>query len=160
MSIAKQKVQTFEQDNLTECALDVANACLSRTGAAISSGDVQALAECFALPHTLQTFDGVNVLRTVADIERVFDGLRRHLVRKSVTQTIRNCLSAEFDGIDRIKFTHETRFMNGVQLVQDPFPCLSTLVRLDGYWLIRDTTYAVVNESNHVDALMGRRATT
>lgn len=120
------------------------------------SGSFDAFAQCFALPHRVETFEGINILNSLDDIEAVFIGVRRHLVGKSVTEVVRNCLSAEFDGADRVKFSHETRMMNGMRLVQESFPCLSIVERIDGRWLLTSSSYAIVNAPQHVSALMGR----
>ena len=137
-------------------ARDIANALLSRTGAALMSGDVNSFAECFHLPTTIETFEGQNVLKDFQDLKTVFEGVRRHLIRKSVTEMIRNILSADFDGEATVHTTHETRLMNGNRLVQEPYPCFSVVRRFGNDWKAISSSYAIVNEPRHVNTLLGK----
>jgi len=49
-----------------------------------------------------------------------------------VTDIVRKCMSADFDGPDTVKAMHVTHLMSGSQRIKDPFPSFSVLERQDG----------------------------
>lgn len=127
---------------------------LDRSGRAYLSGDFDAFADCFALPHTVSTFESVRVIPDTAALLDVFHAMRRFFESRQVTDIVRPCILADFTDPDTIRATHETRLLAGSMLVQRPSVALSTIKRFGESWRVVDGQYAIPDSTAQVAALM------
>jgi hypothetical protein len=128
---------------------------LARTGEAYMTGDFDKFASCFALPHTIDTFEERRLIATTDDLRALFNTVRASFCRKNVTDLVRRCVAASFRDPDTIEATHETRLLSGTRLIQPAYPCLSTLIRTDAGWLVASGQYAVTDALTQRDAAKG-----
>lgn len=139
----------YQIEDLTparEAAVDIATRVLDQTGRATMQGDFVAYKTLFDLPQVVRTFDGTKTLETTEDLYQVFRDIRTRFASLGVTDLVRRVIAAEFQDASTIMTTHETRLMNGTQLLQDTFPTHSILRCRDGVWTVGTATYAVDNE--------------
>lgn len=146
----------MSQDMSRSEAMRIHQDLLDRTGAALINGHFQDFLECFALPHQLDTFQGKRVLSTAEEFQEVFEAMRLKNRRSGIDQLVRNCIEAEFKGPDIVEATHESRALAGNELKEGPYPCFSILRRVDGYWRVASSAYAVDGQGHVGRALMGR----
>lgn len=134
-----------------DAAMALASEFLKRTGDAIDSGDFDAFADCFALPHELGASDGTRMIETREELKTLFDGVRARVRSEGITMMSRHCVAATFRTPDLLVTTHETRLLAGHVLVEEPYVSLSTARRgADGVWRIEASAYVV-----GVDSRMG-----
>lgn len=131
---------------------------LEITGAFMMAGDFERFADNFDLPQHMETFEGQRLVTTREEFRVIFDAVRTYYQVNGVTHLVRHCISAEFKSEDCISATHETRVLNGVRLVQKPFPAYSTLLRIDGRWKVKSCIYAIEDAPDHNRALIKPRA--
>lgn len=124
-------------------AKEVSEMLLKQTGDALLSNDFALFAQCFHLPHTIETGDNKRVLKTFAEMRAVFDSVVGDYARKRVTDLVRITEVAEFRSDTRIEAAHMTHMMSGDQRVTDPFPCFSVLEFIDDCWRSTASQYAV-----------------
>lgn len=123
-------------------ALNVAEYLLSETERALLQRDFRTFATCYALPLVIETYAGTETISTTKSLRRSFDTVCRHLDSENVTVLDRRCIAAEYTAPDEVHFAHETRMLNGSQIVRDPYPAFS-VVRLQGNaWRVVRSTYA------------------
>lgn len=130
-------------------AREIAEYLLNRSGRALMSGDFPLFASCFALPQTMETFEGRRLISTRDDLLSVFEGVRAHLAREGVTEMARHCVAAAFIDAETISATHETRLIRGDQLIQRPYPVLSVVRRQNDLWQVGNTIYAIADAPSH-----------
>lgn len=128
---------------------------LSVTGQALMRADFAGFAPCFLLPQELATFEGSRRLDSEDDLRSVFDGVIRHFRLSGVTDLVRQCQSAEFDGPDTVQAMHQSWLLAGDRLVQPSYPSFSILRRTRGVWKIAFSQYAIADAPAHVAALTG-----
>ena len=133
---------------------------LNRSGHAYMTGDVNGFLSCFVLPHTISTFEAVNVITTEDGLRDVFHAMRRYLQSNGLTDLVRRCIRADFTEHDKVKAAHETRFLAGNRLFQGPSLGLSTIRLIDGAWRVSDAQYAIQDAPEHVNALIRPRPDT
>lgn len=119
---------------------------LQVTGDALISGDFDAFASIFDLPHNITTFEGNVVLKTPQDLRQTFDSIRNQFRQNRITSIVRQCISAQFDGAKRIKATHTTRLLAGAQQIGETSMGYSILTLKSGRWLGVASQYAVAEE--------------
>ncbi|MEO9650933.1 MAG: hypothetical protein ABJ360_23920 [Roseobacter sp.] len=138
----------------TETAHEISQRVLDATGHALLCGDVKSFVTFFNLPMEIQTYEGQTLIQTVDGIRKVYQSVRNHYQKIGVTDMVRHCVAASHLDSKTILTTHETRLLNGVVMVQKPFPAMSTL-RLEGiHWRITSTSYAIEDCDDHNLALM------
>ena len=130
---------------------------LDRSGRAYLTGDFDAFAECFALPHRITAFEGTIDLPDLAALQEVFLSLRDYFADNRLTDIVRTCIDAAYVDADTIRATHESRYLSGARLIQRPAVGLSTIRRLDGVWRVVDGQYAIQDADDHVRALLRPR---
>ncbi|MFK7765543.1 MAG: hypothetical protein AB8B62_19935 [Roseobacter sp.] len=139
-------------------AHEVSEYLLEKTGRAILRNEVEAILPYFLVPAEIQTFDGRRILRTRADICRLFDAVSAHYHAIGVTDMARHCVEASFTDPKTVVAMHETRLITGSLIKRDPFPTLSVL-KLDGQqWKIASCSYAIKDQEEHNSALMSAGA--
>lgn len=138
-----------------EDAVAIAAELLEITGAALHSGDSDAFADCFHLPNTLATMDGLCLLETVEDVRNAFRKARAHYAEIGLARLDRRIVAALFDGADQVRNCFVTRFLdgNGHEL-RPSVASLGRAARIDGRWLITGTQYAVHKDSDQGRALL------
>ena len=137
-------------------AEEIAEDLLYRTGKPISCGDYHGIEECFILPQTVETLEGMRVLRGKADLWAIFETVRNYYREHGVVNCARTILDAKFRTDRLIDSIHVTRLMRaGGELFRAPFPVYSTL-RLDddGKWRIKQSNYAILDSRAHSKALL------
>lgn len=113
------------------------------TGDALLSGDFDAFASIFDLPHHISTFEGSRTLRTQDDLRHTFDAVHMHCVHHQVTSVVRECISAEFDEHGQIKSAHTTRLLVGAQQLGQTSMAYGVLRLKGARWLTTASQYAV-----------------
>lgn len=124
-------------------AVAISDALLDSTGVAINTRDFALFSKAFSLPHAVTTFDEKRVIETIEELETVFHANCDYLAAKRVTDIVRKCMSADFDGPETVKAMHITHLMSGTQRVKDPYPGFSVITRTDGIWRVAKSDYAV-----------------
>jgi hypothetical protein len=145
----------FEDQDQIESAHKIAGFLLEQTGNALVSGDFEKFVKYFHLPQEMETFEGLNLVSTPAELRKVFDAIRLMFQREGITQLVRHIVEARYTDENTIKSTHETRLLNGTTLVQQPFPTFSTLSRREG-WQVKSAQYAIADSPQYNAALLGR----
>ena len=131
---------------------------LTLTGGALLGNNFSLFAQCFHLPHTIETGDNKCVLRTLTDLRAIFDSVVDYYAFKRVTDLVRITEVAEFRSETRIEATHITHMMSGDQRVLDPYPCYSVLEFIDDRWQTTSSQYAVDKTTTVGRALAQRDA--
>ena len=121
------------------------------------TGDFDAFAACFALPHRITTFEGTLIVPDLAGLHDISLSMRDYFAANHLTDIVRPCIDAAFVDNDTITATHESRYLSGNRLIQRPAVCLSTIRRLDGVWRVVEGQYAIQDADSHVRALMRPR---
>lgn len=124
-------------------AVAISDALLVTTGEAMMARDFAKFFPAFSLPHLITTFDAQRLITTKEEFEFVFNANCDFFVEKQVTDIVRKCMSADFDGPDTVKAMHVTHLMSGDRRIKDPFPSFSVLERQDGVWRVCKSDYAV-----------------
>lgn len=143
-----------------ESAKDISQFLLDRTGYGLLTENFDLFAGCFGLPTEIHTYDGRQVLTTKAQLREVYDRVRTFYLCHNVTHLIRECTEAQFCDDTSLKAVHETRLLSGTRSVKDPYAALSFLRRIDGYWKIVRSDYAVSDPITLVAALTSDLKTT
>ena len=128
---------------------------LEVTGRGLMSGDFALFAPCFLLPQDIATYEGSRTVTTHEELRAVFDGVRAHFRTQGVTDMVRECVAAEFQGPDTIQATHQSWLLSGGRLVQPSYPAFSILRRVQGIWKVAFSQYAIADAPGHVAALTG-----
>lgn len=123
-------------------AKDVSEFMLEVTRAAYFNGDEEAFVSRFLLPQELGTFDGNRMIRTRKELADLYHGMRANFQMRGVTDLVRVCISAHFDGPDTVLATHVSYLMSGRKLLVEPFPTNGVLRRINGRWMISNAQYA------------------
>lgn len=135
-------------------AVAISDALLDSTGAAIIARDFSRFAPAFSLPHFVTTFDAKHLIETVEELETVFVSNCNYYAEMRVTDMVRKCMSADFDGPDTVKAMHITHLMAGNNRVKDPYPGFSVITRTDGVWRVSKSDYAVGRDGSLTQALL------
>jgi len=147
-------LMTLKSDLSNPEAVAISDGLLAITGQALMSRDFPTFFKSFSLPHLITTFDAKRILRTEEDLEFVFDANCDYFAEKQLTDIVRKCMSADFDGPDTVKAMHVTHLMSGSQRIKDPFPSFSVLERQDGVWRVCKSDYAVNADYSLTTALL------
>lgn len=140
---------------MPDIARDIAETLLDTTADALLSGDFDAFAACFSLPHTLETFDGAVVLATRDDLRARFDNVRTYFRSNHVTDIVRHVMEASWIDDASFQYSHQTRLLAGSVLVQAPYPCISVVRHHDDHWKVSSSQYAIADAPPHNTALLG-----
>lgn len=135
-------------------AQDISQFYLDRSAGAMMAGDFETFLSCFTIPHTIVTFEAKQVLSNLEEFREVFDRVRENNQRMGVTQMVRNCIEACFEGEDTVLATHVSRMLNGDQLVMEPYPCFSRLIRVQNGWKVAHSEYALPRLNSDVPTLI------
>ncbi|MFQ6549714.1 hypothetical protein AADZ90_017320 [Aestuariibius sp. 2305UL40-4] len=132
---------------------------LDRMGAAYESGDFDDYCEVIEWPFTLATFDHTITMRTRSDLRVMFDAFRKRLEQIGVTQFVRTCLAAQFQGPERIEGTHVSSCLRGGIYIEDPFPVTSIMKLRGDLWKAASSQNALPDPSlfNQVMVEAGRK---
>lgn len=132
--------------NPDEDPIKIAQNILDITGTALLKGDFQTFMKCFSLPQRLETFEGLRVMTTEAEMEATFNELYRHLQNNGIVDSVRLCKEAEFRDADTIALMHETRLLSKMKQIHSSYPAMSEMKRVDGVWKLSSGTYAIADD--------------
>ncbi len=118
-----------------------------KTGDALVSGDFDSFAECFAIPHKMESFAGTIYVNSREDLEKLFFDVCHQLQRIGTEKIERRCLEVLEKTPEELLVTHESRYLIGDQLLQEPVIAYSRVVLEDGVWKIADGMYAFDKDS-------------
>lgn len=138
-----------------ETARQIAEDLLTRTGAALLSGDYPAFAACFLRPVTTETFAGQRIVQTQAEHRAMFDEVVEYYRMNNVSDLVRQVISAEFQEDRMIFSTHTARCLSGSQILSHSTNCLSRIRFSDGLWRIDMMRYASENAARFDAAITG-----
>lgn len=139
-------------------AKEIAEHLLSITGKALMSGDFDDFASVFHLPHRMTTDEESHTLQSLAELEVVFRNVRERHAQQGISTLKRHVEAAEFTSQDRISTTHLTTFFRGEERVGPSTPTLSTLIRIEGHWLVSEAIYGGTGDLDHSRSLSPTRA--
>ena len=122
------------------------------------TGGFAKFSSCFILPKEMETFEGRRVINTLAELEEVFDDVRRYYQSIGMTRMERRIVDSEFRNSTTIVSTHNSRLYAEDQLIQQPFDVLSVIELVEGAWRIRHSEYAITDSNAHNHALVGQDA--
>ncbi|WP_299933453.1 nuclear transport factor 2 family protein [uncultured Pelagimonas sp.] len=128
---------------------------LETTGEALMEGCFATFSACFTLPQIIETFEKKRVVTSYTEWKGIFDDVRSYHRQLGVTQLVRTCLEVKVLSDEELRCTHETRLMNGNQLLSRPFPVLSNMRRLDDGWKVTGSSYAIPDSLGYTRALTG-----
>lgn len=146
-------MQQFDPNLAAE---DIADNLLYRTGLALSHGQLDDVPDCFILPQSMETLEGVRIVREPEDVRQVFASVRRYFEQNGIKDVARAVVEAEFLSGDVIQSTHASRLLKqDGTTVRAPYPVLSRIKRCDdGQWRIASSTYAIIDSREHNEALL------
>lgn len=143
-------------DKGASSAREIAENLIQTTRQALVEDRFDLFLECFVLPMRLETFEATREVATEDDLRNVFRAVRTLYASIGVTDIDQRCIEAAFAGPDQISFTHETRLLAGQQLLQEPYPVLTDALRTADGWKMTGSSFAIVDDAKHINALMGR----
>lgn len=117
------------------------------------SSDFKAFAQCFSVPHVIDTPDKKAVLKTYDELRILFEKVVKEYKDSNVTNMIRYCELAEFRGPFKIEATHCCHVMSGDQRVMEPYFGFSVIEFIDERWQLTSTQY-VADQQTSVGRLL------
>ncbi len=139
-------------------ARDVSEYLLKVTADALMQQDFESFAAVFGLPQTLTTENREIRLVTRDDLEATFQKMCQHFQSLGVTELRRTCEAAAFDGPDRVTATHTSYVIANGEPVLPPYPVFSVLGRIDGFWKIMQSEYALRDDDPQAKAMSPLKA--
>lgn len=121
----------------------IAQELLEQTADALIKKDFDAFAQYIRIPHVIETPDHKTTLKTRVALQEVFTHVVQDHADRNVTQLVRSCEVAEFQGAFKIEAVHITHMMSGNWRVIEPFPTLMLLEFIEGRWQATKSQYAV-----------------
>ncbi|MBO6601828.1 MAG: hypothetical protein JJ938_06740 [Roseicyclus sp.] len=112
-------------------------AVLDKLSRAIMSGDDALFLENIAAPHYVETASEKIVIATLDDARDKFHIWSLTLRSGGITDYLRTCEEARFEGPDRIIGLHGSRLMRGSEEAMPSFPSSLDLENIDGVWKVR-----------------------
>lgn len=137
---------TVTEDQTAWEPLQVLEYTLKVSGNAILSGDFDAFASIFYLPHKVTTFESNRMLKNKDDLFDVFSSVKDHCRMNAITSLVRECISAEFDTKKQIKAAYTSRYLVGVQQIGETTIAYGELSLFEGRWLTTSSQYAVADQ--------------
>jgi len=117
---------------------------LDRSGGAMLSRDMTALLRWFAIPNTVESFEGRRTLNTEAETRALFETIMARQHEQCITHMIRRVTHAEFRDPDTIWATHETRYVYHNKVLSDsPHEGFSILHRYPDCWKVHHAQFTV-----------------
>jgi ketosteroid isomerase-like protein len=119
-------------------------------------GQIDGVEDCFALPATVATPDGVRVIRTPREVRRVFEQVRELLAKDKAVDVVRTVLESKFVSDTEIESIHISSTIKPTgEAVRSPYPVFSLLRACDdGAWRIAHCTYAIDGQKDLSEALL------
>ncbi len=141
-------------------AEEIAGDLLARTDRTLIEGRFEGIEDCFFLPLTIETIEGVRIVRTPDDVWSVFQGVRDYFQQNDVTNVARSVLESKYVAEDKIESVHVSKLMRADGTAfRSPFPTFSLLRRAkDGAWRIAHCNYAITDSRSHNQALLTWRS--
>lgn len=128
-------------------ANEITQAFLEQTADALIKKDFEAFAHFVNVPHVIETPDQKTIVKTRAALQEIFKHVVQDHADRNVTQLVRTCEVAEFQGAFKIEAVHITHMMSGNWRVMEPFPTLMLLELIEGRWQATASQYAVDNKT-------------
>lgn len=123
-------------------AREISEMLLELTADSLLSGDFDAFACHFDLPHLISTTEGKTVVQTREEMRVMFERVAAEYARLQINNLIRICEVAEYRSPTHIEATHTSHMMSGDTRVLGPFPSFSILKCIDGQWKVSSSQYA------------------
>ena len=138
-----------------ESADEVVTDLLEKSGQAFLTDDFDAFHACIQLPYHLETFEGMRIVSSDAELRDLFLAVRAHPRKTNVTDMARHVVEAVYKDDDTVVATFETRLLNGNTLTQAPYPVFVVVRRDDMGWEAQQMTFAIEDSPDHNALLMG-----
>jgi len=81
--------------------------------------------------------------------------MRAYFASRGVTDVVRHVIEASFLDETTLRFSHQTRILSGLTLVQTPYPCMSVVKLNEGAWRVASSQYAISDSPEQNMALAG-----
>ena len=134
--------------------MTIAQVVLDQTGHGLESGAFETFADCFAIPTTLDTFDGQVTLSSRDEIEDRFRSVVAFFQSKNADAIVRHVVEASWFDAQTIHSTHHTKMVAGKTLIGVPHTVFSVLRNIGGKWKVTFSQYAIP-DPQHNEALIG-----
>ncbi|MEM6305832.1 MAG: hypothetical protein AAF744_14025 [Pseudomonadota bacterium] len=144
------------KDPAFRTASEVGDFMLEVTSRALMGGDDATFLDRFALPLTIGTYEGEQVIESRGALLKVLRGVQDFLRRNNIDLIDRRTVDAEFLSPDKVLATHESRYLCKGQQIGEVKLCCGTIERFDGFWMITSNDYAVSDAPSLNRALLGR----
>lgn len=128
-------------------ASSIAQTLLEQTADALMNKEFDTFAHFVSIPHVIETPDHKTILKTRAALLEVFNHVVQDHADRNVTQLVRTCEIAEFQGAFKIEAVHITHMMSANWRVIEPYPTLMLLELIEGRWQATKSQYAVDNKT-------------
>ena len=140
-------------DGTRIAARDISEAILEITGEALLSGDFDAFAAVFHVPHYMATMAGPVYMETQDDMRRVFDQMRVYFNEAGITQLNRKVTEARYVSDDAIESTHVSEILNPDGRPRGDYPVFSVIEKIDGVWKVVRSEYVLEPETGQAMAI-------
>lgn len=124
-------------------AVAIINEMLEQTREAAFTRNFDLFMQWCALPHTITTFETLRTVRTVEEMEAVFEAQCDNFAAMQVTDMVRECKAAKFGSPDRIFSMHVTNLMAGDRRLLAPYPAFMVMDLVENGWRVSKSDYAV-----------------
>lgn len=139
-----------------ETALEVVEHVLDDSTGSLSERDYPALTRRFALPHVLTGPKGGRTLRSIEDVQALFEDAAALRAEYGTTDVLRTILSAQFAGPSEISTSHLNCWVKDGIRVAPTYTCHATLILRDGVWQVSKTSYVVTGMPEFSALLAGK----
>ena len=135
-------------------ATQIVDAILEKSRVALATRDLDLFAQCFVMPHQIETFEGSRTIETAEQLRATFHNVQKYFDTSAVTQLDRVCVAAEFKDPTTVEATYETRMVSGQQFLERPYPVFVTLRKGPQGWRIVSQVCAIVGAPGLCHALL------
>lgn len=90
-------------------------------------------------------------MSSVAQLRRIFETITGHYQSVGLTDMLHHIVNAEYLDEQTISSTHESRLLQGTNLLQAPYPVHSIIKKTEAGWKVAKSSYAARD-----DTLAGR----
>lgn len=137
---------------------DISFDLLQRSAGPLLTGDFEAFAACFHLPHALTTPVGLRIIRTREDLRAMFDEITQFYGGKSTQTVTRKLLKADYTSDTTAVCIHENHLIGSKGLVTAPVRVFSIMHRRPRGWAVSYCEYTPGECLDFCRALVGDKA--
>lgn len=131
---------------------EICHALLQRTRLGPFGGDIESWVNAFRLPYKIETFRGVQILKTVQELENLYTKLSTQVDSQGISAMVRRVIVAEFRTPALIETTYETRLLQG-HVLAHCYISRGHICCFDGDWQITDAQHAFLDEAPHAKVM-------